>query len=96
MGVRRRGDRCYTRGMAADSVPDQMRSAATVLLRTLDSEQHALVARPFADDAARRWLEYRPLPRPGGCIAEMGVTARKAAHRLLATGLSDQAYAKQW
>jgi Protein of unknown function (DUF3500) len=80
--------------MPADSVPDQMRSAATVLLSALEGDQQALVARSFADDAARRWLEYRPLPRPGGCVAEMSVAARKAAHRLLATALSDHAYAQ--
>ena len=80
--------------MAAESVPGQMRSAAIVLLKSLTGQQHALAARPFADDAARRWLEYRPLPRPGACIAEMGGAARKAAHRLLATALSDHAYAQ--
>jgi Protein of unknown function (DUF3500) len=80
--------------MAADSLPGEMRSAATVLLQALDDEQRALAARPFADDAARRWLEYRPLPRPGACLAAVGGAARKAAHRLLATGLSDHAYAQ--
>jgi hypothetical protein len=71
-----------------------MRSAATALLRTLDDQQHMLAARPFADDAARRWLEYRPRARPGACVADMGGAARKAAHRLLATALSDHAYAQ--
>jgi hypothetical protein len=80
--------------MAADSVPAQMRSAAVSLLGALESRQRALAALPFADEAARRWLEYRPRPRPGACIAEMSGTARKAAHRLLATGLSDHAYAQ--
>jgi Protein of unknown function (DUF3500) len=80
--------------MAADSLSAQMRSAATVLLAALDAEQHALAARSFDDDAARRWLEYRPLPRPGACIAELSAAARKAAHRLLATGLGDHAYAQ--
>jgi hypothetical protein len=80
--------------MAADSTPGQMRRAATVLLQALDGEQRVLAARPFADDAARRWLEYRPAPRPGACIAEIGGAARKAAHRLLATALSDHAYAQ--
>jgi hypothetical protein len=80
--------------MADDTLPDAMRSAATVLLAALDGEQGELAARPFADDAARRWLEYRPRPRPGACLAEMNVAARKAAHRLLATALSDHAYAQ--
>ncbi len=71
-----------------------MRSAAGVLLEALDGQQHVLAARSFADDAARRWLEYRPLARPGACIAQLSGTARKAAHRLLATGLDDHAYAQ--
>jgi hypothetical protein len=80
--------------MSADSLPGQMRSAAMSLLAGLDGRQRKLAARPFADDAARRWLEYRPRRRPGACIAELNGTARKAAHRLLATGLSEHAYAQ--
>jgi hypothetical protein len=71
-----------------------MRSAAAALLAALDSQQRRLAARPFSDDTARRWLEYRPEHRPGACIADMSRTARKAAHRLLATALSDHAYAQ--
>jgi Protein of unknown function (DUF3500) len=84
----------YTGGMADDSLPGQMRSAATVLLKELPGRQLELAARPFADDAARRWLEYRPEPRPGACLADMSRKARKAAHRLLSTGLSEHAYAQ--
>jgi hypothetical protein len=80
--------------MSGDSLPDQMRSAAAALLAALDDEQRALAALPFTDDATRRWLEYRPRYRPGACLAQMSVTARKAAHRLLATGLSEHAYAQ--
>src|SRR5947209_15899976 len=80
--------------MSADSLAGQMRIAASSLLASLDGRQRALAARPFADDAARRWLEYRPRSRPGACIAELSGTARKAAHRLLATGLSEHAYAQ--
>jgi Protein of unknown function (DUF3500) len=80
--------------MTADSVPGQMRSAATALLGALDEEQRRLAGRPFADQAARRWLEYRPRQRPGACIAGLSVAGRKAAHRLLATGLSEHAYAQ--
>src|SRR5260370_15631107 len=80
--------------MSADPLPSQMRSAAMSLLASLDGKQRALAARPFTDDAARRWLEYRPRRRPGVCIAELSVGARKAAHRLLATGLSEHAYAQ--
>ena len=80
--------------MTPDSLAGQMRSAATALLAGLGGSQRKLAARPFADDAARRWLEYRPRRRPGACIAELSGTARKAAHRLLATGLSEHAYAQ--
>jgi hypothetical protein len=80
--------------MSEDSLPGQMRSAAMSLLAGLDDQQRKLAARPFADDAARRWLEYRPRRRPGACLAELSRTARKAAHRLLATGLSEHAYAQ--
>ena len=71
-----------------------MRSAALALLAALDGQQRALAAQPFEDDSARRWLEYRPRRRPGASIAQMSETPRKAAHRLLATGLSDHAYAQ--
>jgi hypothetical protein len=80
--------------MAADVLPGQMRSAALALLAALDDQQRALAAQPFEDHAARRWLEYRPRRRPGACIAQMTETPRKAAHRLLATGLSEHAYAQ--
>jgi hypothetical protein len=80
--------------MTARDLSGQMRSAAKVLLDSLDDEQRALAALPFADDAARRWLEYRPRRRPGACLALMSPRARKAAHRLLATGLSERGYAQ--
>src|ERR1700736_3578378 len=80
--------------MSADYLPSQMRSAAMSLLARLDDEQRTLVAHPFTDQAARRWLEYRPRRRPGACIGELSGAARKAAHRLLATGLSEHAYAQ--
>jgi hypothetical protein len=71
-----------------------MRSSASVLLSALSGEQRELAAQPFADDVARRWIEYRPLPRPGTSLAGMSVDARKAAHRLLSTGLSEHAFAQ--
>jgi len=71
-----------------------MRSAASALLRELDDEQRAVAALPFGDEAARRWLEYRPERRPGACLAQFSVPGRKAAHKLLATGLSDPAFAQ--
>jgi hypothetical protein len=51
--------------MTNESLSGQMRRAATALLNALDAEGRALAARPFSDNAARRWLEYRPNPRPG-------------------------------
>jgi hypothetical protein len=80
--------------MAADELPGEMRSAALTLLAGLDGQQRALAIQPFEDDAARRWLEYRPRYRPGASLADMSQDARKAAHRLLATGLGEQAYAQ--
>ena len=71
-----------------------MRTAALALLAAFGDEQRALGARPFTDDAARRWLEYRPRRRPGVGLTELDKTARKAAHRLLSTGLSEHAYAQ--
>ena len=80
--------------MSQDGIADQMRRAATTLLHRLDDDQRVLAQLPFADDAARRWLEYRPEPRPGACLAVLTPDARKAAHRLLATALSDRAFAQ--
>jgi Protein of unknown function (DUF3500) len=80
--------------MAADGLSGPMRPAALALLAALDDEQRTLAAQPFEDDAARRWLEYRPRPRPGVSIAGLREIPRKAAHRLLATGLSEHAYAQ--
>ena len=71
-----------------------MRSAAGTLLHALTAGQRALAGHAFTDDAARRWLEYRPEPRPGACIGDLSGPARKAAHKLLATALSEHAYAQ--
>jgi hypothetical protein len=70
-----------------------MRTAATALLERLDGERRVLAHRPL-DDQRLRWLEYRPQSRPGACLADLDRDARKAAHRLLATGLSPHAYAQ--
>lgn len=71
-----------------------MRRAAVDLLGLLDDRQRELAALSFSDHAARRWLEYRPNRRPGACLALLSPAARKAAHRLLATALSDRGYAQ--
>src|SRR2546430_782126 len=67
--------------MSAEPLAVQMSTAARSLLASLDGGQRELAVRPFADDAARRWLEYRPRSRPRACIAELSGTARKAAPR---------------
>jgi uncharacterized protein DUF3500 len=66
---------------------------AVTFLAALTGEQRAVAARPFGD-SGRRWLEYRPRPRPGQPLADLTTHARKAAHRLLATALSPPAYAQ--
>jgi hypothetical protein len=78
----------------AASLADEMRTAAAALLDRLSDEQRVAAALPFADEGARRWIEYRPQPRPGACLAGLDPAARKAAHRLLATGTSPHAYAQ--
>ncbi|MEE6259845.1 DUF3500 domain-containing protein [Plantactinospora sonchi] len=81
------------------SLPDtpvaaRMRTAAAALLDALPGPARESATRPFTDEAGRRWIEYRPRPRPGVCLADLDRTARKAAHRLLATALSPHAYAQ--
>ncbi|WP_117211410.1 DUF3500 domain-containing protein [Allorhizocola rhizosphaerae] len=71
-----------------------MREAARGLLAALDEQQRALAGLRFDDAGARRWIEYRPESRPGASLSNMDDRARKAAHRLLATGLSPHAYAQ--
>jgi hypothetical protein len=70
-----------------------MRTAAATLLDRLADEPRSRAHRPLADQRLR-WLEYRPRPRPGVCLGDLDQPARKAAHRLLATGLSPHAYAQ--
>jgi hypothetical protein len=73
---------------------EQMRAAATAFLAGLDERQRARAGLEFGDEQARRWIEYRPQRRPGACLADFDLATRKAAHRLLATGLSPHAYAQ--
>ncbi|MET8065459.1 DUF3500 domain-containing protein [Micromonospora sp. NPDC005686] len=77
-----------------DPVPEQMRTAAAAFLAALDEPARDAARHALDDEPARRWLEYRPRPRPGVTLAGLDVTARKTAHRLLATALSPAAYAQ--
>jgi hypothetical protein len=67
---------------------------ARTFLDALDDAQRADATRAFDDERDRRWIEYRPQPRAGLSLADMGAGPRKAAHRLLATALSPPAYAQ--
>lgn len=71
-----------------------MRAEAGAFLAALSDAQRSAAHRSFGDDAARRWIEYRPRARPGISLTDLEPHARKAAHRLLATGLSPHAYAQ--
>lgn len=71
-----------------------MRTAATALVAALNDKQRELACVPFGDTATRTKITYRPRPRPGVCLADLDRAGRKAAHRLLATALSDHAYAQ--
>jgi hypothetical protein len=72
------------------SIPTAMRTEAAALLSTAPAAARV----PFGDDAKRRWLEYRPRPRPGACLSDLDRDTRKAAHRLLATALRPHAFAQ--
>lgn len=80
--------------MADDSTAGRTSVAAQALLAALHGPNLESGTFPFTDDAARRWIEYRPQPRPGVCLADLDRTARKAAHRLLATALSPHSFAQ--
>ena len=81
-------------GSVPTPVAAQMRAAATTLLSHLDEATRARGQLRFSDDGSRRWLEYRPNPRPGVCLADLGRAGHKAAQVLLATALSTHAYAQ--
>jgi hypothetical protein len=78
----------------AEAIPETMRRDVADLLADLDPDRAAEARRPFDDDGARRWIEYRPEPRPGVSLAELAGPGRKAAHRLLADVLSTHAFAQ--
>ncbi len=73
-----------------NSLAHAMRTEAARLLRAAPAAARA----SFADEATRRWLEYRPRARPGACLTDLDPGTRKAAHRLLATALRPHAFAQ--
>jgi len=77
-----------------DPTPTAMRTAASALLQSLDDQQRDKASLTFSDEKMRRWIEYRPEPRPGACLADLDLAGRKAAHRLLATALSPHTFAQ--
>jgi hypothetical protein len=81
-----------TKGMTMTA--DEMRRTAADLLAHLDGERADAARRPFDDEPARRWIEYRPRPRPGISLADLDPAGRKVAHRLLATALGTHAFAQ--
>ena len=71
-----------------------MEREAAALLAMLDDRQRTEGTRAFETDVDRRWIEYRPEPRPGLVLAGLGTDARKAVFRLVATGLSPATFAQ--
>ena len=71
-----------------------MEREASALVALFDDRQRAEGTRTFDADADRRWIEYRPEPRPGLILAGLGTDVRKAVFRLVATGLSPVAFAQ--
>ena len=78
----------------AGSLAAQMRAAALAVLSALTGDQRAQAALPADDGARRPGWSTGPRRGPARCLAGLSIPARKAAHRLLATGLSDHAFAQ--
>lgn len=70
-----------------------MAAAAHRFLDSLDGEARAVALTAFADEDARHDWHYIPRTRPGLALTAMGARAQKAAHDLVATGLSLPAFA---
>lgn len=70
-----------------------MRDVAVALRTETAPAVRGRMVLPFGH-RQRRWLEYRPEPRPGVPLGDLDQAARKSAHRLLATALSPGSYAQ--
>lgn len=76
-----------------NDVGQRMASAAGAFIAALTGAQRDASLFPFDGDVRTGW-SYLPGPRPGVVLLDLGATARKAAHRLLATALSRPAFAQ--
>src|SRR5947207_4965782 len=72
-------------------IESAMTAAARSLLSSLPAGSREEACFPFASPARRQW-SYLPGHRRGLALSELGITGRKAAHRLLATALSRPAF----
>lgn len=70
-----------------------MTEASKALLAAIPAAERDQAFFPLADPARTRWT-YLPGPHPGIPLSSLGIPARKAAHRLLATALSRPAFAQ--
>jgi hypothetical protein len=69
----------------------RMSEAADGFLARLRPEQRAQAVQPFADEQRRRWF-YTPTVQAGLPLADMDPAQQRAAHRLVAAGLSFPGY----
>lgn len=68
-----------------------MQERALALLSSLDESQHSTIAFQFADEERHRWF-YTPTDHGGLPLASMSSDQHRLVYRLLATGLSEQAF----
>jgi len=85
---------CLTGTLALANPPaEEMAAAANKFLASLDARQKAKATFDFKGDERLNW-HFIPKERKGLTIKEMTSDQRKLAHALLASGLSQQGYAK--
>lgn len=69
-----------------------MRDAAVAFLDTLDPAQREVAQYGFPADVERQLWFYTPTDHGGLTLGQMAAAQQQAAHRLLASGLSDAGY----